>query len=964
MAGSDASSEPLLTFNARWIAIAHTLCSISAFLAAFVVAVYLHYYKIVKNEHYGYPDEWFPSVSATIGDWYPERSIFQILIALTAGPRFLLIFLNFIQLYQIDSKLPQWLLYSGIVRTVTCGGWVYITSNDDHDFHDIFMISYIVLTLPWNYCLIKLSKGESKIWRKRYSTGFFVTLIPLIYLFIQHKVHHLPGSYSYYAYTEWGLIILDIAFDSVSIIDFKNLYITLKPVKGKEGEYFMGNYNFSVIKEKLDEKEPEHEESFVEEETIDESFDDFNSTYFQLSVNLVNSFIFWSVLTSLFVCVWFFPLWYMGISGFEIIVGSILSPILLKISSLNNYCQSKPYMPRLFTVIFGVGAYLVKNPVGRLFSVGIGSSWALISLTNEISLLSSSNLSQRNIKSYAGTFMLGLILSCLAKYAYYSNNPIWPIMNYKTGGLNGLGLIIGSIFAKYTKVPHKKSKYSKKSSNWLDKFITSMGFGAFMYCILSMCTDSSTMITWVWSGYPIKGPVPVPHGAIVISIMCLGVYLGISLNANTQSLNLITISGIIGAIILYKFENWLGFLGGLMYIHWLCFISPYVLEKVCNYSNDDLISLISGSIVVFIIFILMHVWVVAYAFVPGGPLLRERTDLVLGLSTLLTSLIIFNFSLSSSSTTNIRKSLNKFSNIIVLFLLTSCIISFQRFQFTPPKPYHPESRLVTAGIWTIHFGLDNDMWASEHRMRDLIKDAELDVFGLLESDNQRIIMGNKDVTQRIANELNYYADFGPGPNKHTWGSALLSKFPIIQSTHHLLPSPVGELAPAIHATLDMYGVLVDVVVFHSGQEEDVKDRFLQSIYLQMLMGGQEERPMILLSYLVTSPLKGNYNTYVGEYSGMHDIDPTDDDRWCEYILYKKLKRTGYARISRGSITDTELQVGKFVIPEIGEEYDESYSQKRIKESTVPEDMRFPDKFYGEGVREHAFHVFDEPRYFD
>ena len=57
-----------------------------------------------------------------------------------------------------------------------------------------------------------------------------------------------------------------------------------------------------------------------------------------------------------------------------------------------------------------------------------------------------------------------------------------------------------------------------------------------------------------------------------------------------------------------------------------------------------------------------------------------------------------------------------------------------------------------------------------------------------------------------------YVDYGPGPNKHTWGSALLSKFPIVNSTHHLLPSPVGELAPAIEATIDAYGELIDIDV--------------------------------------------------------------------------------------------------------------------------------------------------------
>ncbi len=58
-----------------------------AFLGALVVGSALHYNKIVQNEWYGYPDEWFPSVSATIGDRYPERSIFMLFIAITSGTR-------------------------------------------------------------------------------------------------------------------------------------------------------------------------------------------------------------------------------------------------------------------------------------------------------------------------------------------------------------------------------------------------------------------------------------------------------------------------------------------------------------------------------------------------------------------------------------------------------------------------------------------------------------------------------------------------------------------------------------------------------------------------------------------------------------------------------------------------------------------------------------------------------------
>jgi endonuclease/exonuclease/phosphatase family metal-dependent hydrolase len=318
------------------------------------------------------------------------------------------------------------------------------------------------------------------------------------------------------------------------------------------------------------------------------------------------------------------------------------------------------------------------------------------------------------------------------------------------------------------------------------------------------------------------------------------------------------------------------------------------------------------------ILVLAHVWIVAYAFVPGGPLMREHTDWVM------TAMIVFlgcgvqasqsgessasMRSKSKASSPSTRRQRSFYLYVLVCLELLAVSIAYLRFPSYNYKPYHPEEKSITAGIWTIHFSLDNDMWSSEHRMRDAIRDLELDVVGLLESDLQRIIMGNRDTTQFLAEDLGMYVDYGPGPNKHTWGAALLSKFPIINSTHHLLPSPVGELAPAIHATIDAYGELVDIFVFHSGQEEDPEDRRLQSEYLSKLMGSVTTRPAILLSYLVTKPKEGNYNTYVSDVSGMKDIDSTDWDRWCEYILYKGLKRTGYARVSRGTITDTEIQV--------------------------------------------------------
>ena len=56
---------PTLSFPASWVVVAHTTLASLAFLIALVVGSSLHYKEIVKNGVAGYPQEWFPSVSAT-----------------------------------------------------------------------------------------------------------------------------------------------------------------------------------------------------------------------------------------------------------------------------------------------------------------------------------------------------------------------------------------------------------------------------------------------------------------------------------------------------------------------------------------------------------------------------------------------------------------------------------------------------------------------------------------------------------------------------------------------------------------------------------------------------------------------------------------------------------------------------------------------------------------------------------
>jgi hypothetical protein len=137
-------------------------------------------------------------VSATTGDRYPARAFFQILIALTAGPRFALVGLwYFLSKRSSSIGFAKFLLGVGLVRTVSCGGWVFITSTDDHMTHDVAMVVYVLCTLPWQLGVIYTtpSTNSEAIKRRRlFTLAFFGTLPPMVYFFLEHKVHQVPGG--------------------------------------------------------------------------------------------------------------------------------------------------------------------------------------------------------------------------------------------------------------------------------------------------------------------------------------------------------------------------------------------------------------------------------------------------------------------------------------------------------------------------------------------------------------------------------------------------------------------------------------------------------------------------------------------------------------------------------------------------------------------------------------------------
>lgn len=94
-----------------------------------------------------------------------------------------------------------------------------------------------------------------------------------------------------------------------------------------------------------------------------------------------------------------------------------------------------------------------------------------------------------------------------------------------------------------------------------------------------------------------------------------------------------------------------------------------------------------------------------------------------------------------------------------------------------PPISQPRTELVVM-TYNIQQANDNSGQKAYERQLALIRQVNPDIIGLQESDSARISLGNNDYVRYYANKLGYYAYFGPTSVTGTYGTALLSKYPL------------------------------------------------------------------------------------------------------------------------------------------------------------------------------------------
>ena len=378
---------------------------------------------------------------------------------------------------------------------------------------------------------------------------------------------------------------------------------------------------------------------------------------------------------------------------------------------------------RFIVIAAGMGCYFLPSPFWRLLGgcMGVWTGWLAL-YGNWIRLKGSEEmLAEGRGKFSNGTMLIsvlgiGLVIVNLLKYLNHSINPFWASADAASGGWNKTGLVLGALsLAEYayrplelfpappiTNLPEKKDQTFIARPTKLQQYLISLGFGALIHLIQTFITDAGTIIAWTWTGYPINGPTLHPFAGVIIAAASVGLVLGVDPFSPTFAA-----LGCMGAIVLYALPDWPGFLGGIMLVIYLMAVLPHYIRAASACSPA---STFGNALLVKCILDVLSVVTAAYAFVPYGHLLRERTDLVLGFSMsciVLGGLASRQLTLPGAERLQLRsrlrmKVISRWTMLASVTLsILACAVSYEKMPTSSPEPYYPNHRIFSGGIWTV-----------------------------------------------------------------------------------------------------------------------------------------------------------------------------------------------------------------------------------------------------------------------
>eukprot|EP01128_Nolandella_sp_AFSM9_P001353 TRINITY_DN1147_c0_g1_i1.p1 TRINITY_DN1147_c0_g1~~TRINITY_DN1147_c0_g1_i1.p1 ORF type:complete len:673 (-),score=139.06 TRINITY_DN1147_c0_g1_i1:162-2135(-) len=624
-----------------------------------------------------------------------------------------------------------------------------------------------------------------------------------------------------------------------------------------------------------------------------------------LLAETVLTYLFWNVFTEHIPTIWFGPMSILRATDYGeefYYLVAYFFPFLLFNQSFRLFVQRNRWV-FYGLVLLGVPSYLTSTLLGRSVLVCAGTSFGIL---GHFSVYWASP-SRRERAVWAQLLSLFALVS--SRFAFATLYPLWL-----TPTTTLIGLFAGLLCVPVLHADPKDEEEpvatlmdrAKKDPTAGQSAMYGAGFGILLFVTHWFCTTHGVFARW-------RELDPFLFGMVMIPTFFLGLFIGQDTRI-TRSWGWYFTAVVSAPLVLYLPSSivWIPALFVTLYIISLW---PIVTQDLATRASMPIAVAVAS--IVYLIGQLAVVWSVAHNFVPpgtGGPFMRERAGQVFVLAMFLIGLGYrkknvksFPFSMPSTQVMTVI-------GFIVLLITLPAVLK-RAGNYGKVDGNGVQTDYVRGAVWAIRFGYNNFGWPNFRRVRDKLIESKANVIGLVETDTTRPFNGNRDVVEFLVDQMHMYYDYGPATLNETWGCALLSVFPIIRSEHGQMPSPDGEIACYIDATLDVNGVPVDVFVAHDGNTEHTRDRKQQAEMMASYAAEKKKanRKTVWLGYLTDKPGGVNYQKMVA--SGYEDVSPEESERYCLYLFQMGMVPSDFTRIridhEPEGISDTEIMLANF-----------------------------------------------------
>lgn len=174
-------------------------------------------------------------------------------------------------------------------------------------------------------------------------------------------------------------------------------------------------------------------------------------------------------------------------------------------------------------------------------------------------------------------------------------------------------------------------------------------------------------------------------------------------------------------------------------------------------------------------------------------------------------------------------------------LLAAIFLTTLVFALPTPRVQVDAAEITSFRAMTFNTQQSNDEFAEKsfEAQLALIRQVSPDILALQETDSTRISLNNNDYVRYFADTLGYYSYYGPKTGTGTYGTAILSKFPLLNTRTVFIYSDKDETGVA-EAEVEVAGLRFTIYDVHPDSSDPAMMAFAQT-----LLARSQDKPNVI-----------------------------------------------------------------------------------------------------------------------